>query len=62
MVQPRLSFLVSHSAGLKLLRDFGNVDTSYNLTPEQLCEKIASADALIIRSATQVAFPLGRWL
>lgn len=42
------------SAGLKLLRDFGTVDTSYGLTPEQLCEKVKEADALIIRSATQV--------
>lgn len=41
-------------AGLKLLGDFGTVDTSYNLTPEQLCEKVKEADALIIRSATQV--------
>lgn len=41
-------------AGLKLLREFGTVDASYNLTPEQLCEKVAAADALIIRSATQV--------
>lgn len=41
-------------AGLKLLREFGNVDTSYDLTPEQLCEKVATSDALIIRSATQV--------
>jgi len=41
-------------AGIKLLEEFGNVDASYDLTPEQLCEKVATADALIIRSATQV--------
>ena len=40
--------------GIKLLEEFGTVDTSYDLTPQQLCEKVASADALIIRSATQV--------
>lgn len=31
----------------------GDVDTAYDLTPEQLQEKIKTADALIIRSATQ---------
>jgi D-3-phosphoglycerate dehydrogenase / 2-oxoglutarate reductase len=30
------------------------VDTSYNLTPTELCAKVALCDALIIRSATQV--------
>lgn len=40
--------------GLKLLEEFGTVDASYDLTPEQLVERIPSCDALIIRSATQV--------
>ena len=30
------------------------MDASYDLTPEQLVERIPSCDALIIRSATQV--------
>ncbi|CAM8974218.1 unnamed protein product [Rhodiola kirilowii] len=41
-------------AGIKLLKDFANVDCSYNLTPEELCAKIALCDALIVRSATKV--------
>ncbi|CAK0787442.1 hypothetical protein CVIRNUC_010662 [Coccomyxa viridis] len=40
--------------GIELLQQIGDVDKAYNLTPEQLQEKIATADALIIRSATQV--------
>ena len=40
--------------GLKLLEEFGTVDASYDLTPEQLVERIPSCDALIIRSATKV--------
>ena len=39
--------------GIKLLEQMGNVKTAYNLTPEQLEQEIATADALIIRSATQ---------
>ena len=39
--------------GIELLQQTGDVETAYNLTPEQLEEKIATADALIIRSATQ---------
>ena len=39
--------------GIELLKQMGDVDCAYNLTPEQLEEKNATADALIIRSATQ---------
>jgi len=39
--------------GIELLQQMGNVKTAYNLTPEQLEQEIATADALIIRSATQ---------
>ena len=42
------------TTGLELLRAFGNVETAYGLTPEELCKKVAHSDALIIRSATQV--------
>lgn len=42
------------SAGLDLLNGFGTADCSYDLTPEQLCEKIQHVDALIVRSATKV--------
>ncbi|KAF9603467.1 hypothetical protein IFM89_036270 [Coptis chinensis] len=41
-------------AGLELLKDFANVDCSYNLTPEELCTKISLCDALIVRSGTKV--------
>lgn len=41
-------------AGLEVLRGFGNVECLYNLSPEQLCEKISSCDALIVRSGTKV--------
>ncbi|CAL5222438.1 g4801 [Coccomyxa viridis] len=40
--------------GIELLQQTGDVETAYNLTPEQLEERIKTADALIIRSATQV--------
>ncbi|EIE24512.1 phosphoglycerate dehydrogenase [Coccomyxa subellipsoidea C-169] len=40
--------------GIDLLSQHGDVEKAYDLTPEQLCERIATADALIIRSATQV--------
>ncbi|KAK6267578.1 hypothetical protein QUC31_011738 [Theobroma cacao] len=53
----RPTILVSEKlgeAGLQLLRSFGNVDCSYDLSPEQLCEKISSCDALIVRSGTKV--------
>lgn len=41
-------------AGLKLLRSFGNVECAYDLSPEDLCAKISSCDALIVRSGTKV--------
>ncbi|CAK9146058.1 unnamed protein product [Ilex paraguariensis] len=41
-------------AGLDLLRSFGNVDCSYNLSSEELCSKISLCDALIVRSGTKV--------
>ncbi|OIW12883.1 hypothetical protein TanjilG_24816 [Lupinus angustifolius] len=42
-------------AGLNLLKDFANVDCSYNLTPEELRTKISLCDALIVRSGTKVS-------
>ncbi|CAL0320760.1 unnamed protein product [Lupinus luteus] len=42
-------------AGLHLLKEFANVDCSYNLTPEELCTKISLVDALIVRSGTKVS-------
>ncbi|KAJ3677283.1 hypothetical protein LUZ60_003007 [Juncus effusus] len=42
------------AAGLELLKEFANVDCSYNLTQEELCAKIALCDALIVRSGTKV--------
>ncbi|XP_051116852.1 D-3-phosphoglycerate dehydrogenase 3, chloroplastic-like [Andrographis paniculata] len=41
-------------AGLDLLRKFGNVECLYNLSQEELCEKIRDCDALIVRSETKV--------
>jgi D-3-phosphoglycerate dehydrogenase len=41
-------------AGLDMIREFGEADCSYDLTPEQLCEKIQHSDALIVRSGTKV--------
>ncbi|KAI8554566.1 hypothetical protein RHMOL_Rhmol05G0108400 [Rhododendron molle] len=41
-------------AGISLLKEFANVDCSYNLTPEELCTKISLCDALIVRSGTKV--------
>ncbi|KAK1316436.1 hypothetical protein QJS10_CPA05g02311 [Acorus calamus] len=41
-------------AGLELLREFSNVDCSYNLSAEELCAKISLCDALIVRSGTKV--------
>ncbi|KAA8541556.1 hypothetical protein F0562_022708 [Nyssa sinensis] len=41
-------------AGLELLRSFGNVDCSYNLSPDELCSKISLCDAMIVRSGTKV--------
>ncbi|OMO63284.1 hypothetical protein COLO4_32602 [Corchorus olitorius] len=41
-------------AGVALLKEFANVDCSYNLSPEELCTKISLCDALIVRSGTKV--------
>ncbi|KAK8624922.1 hypothetical protein V6N13_089808 [Hibiscus sabdariffa] len=41
-------------AGLELLKQFADVDCSYNLSPEELCTKISLCDALIVRSGTKV--------
>ncbi|XP_028797249.1 D-3-phosphoglycerate dehydrogenase 2, chloroplastic-like [Neltuma alba] len=41
-------------SGLQVLREFGHVECAYNLSPEELCSKIASFDALIVRSGTKV--------
>lgn len=37
-----------------MLKEVANVDCSYDVTPEQLYEKVAVSDALIVRSATKV--------
>ncbi|KAF9675867.1 hypothetical protein SADUNF_Sadunf09G0078100 [Salix dunnii] len=42
-------------AGINLLKDFANVDCSYNLSPDELCTKISLCDALIVRSGTKVS-------
>ncbi|KAJ4813798.1 D-3-phosphoglycerate dehydrogenase [Rhynchospora pubera] len=42
------------AAGLELLKEFANVDCAYNMTPEELCAKVALSDALIVRSGTKV--------
>ena len=39
--------------GIQLLQQHGDVEEAFDLSPAQLCERIAHADALIIRSATQ---------
>lgn len=44
------------AAGLDLLNQFGVADCSYELTPQQLCEKVKNVDALIVRSATKVGW------
>ncbi|KAG4972704.1 hypothetical protein AAZX31_13G353100 [Glycine max] len=41
-------------AGLKVLREWGDVECAYDLSPEELCSKISCCDALIVRSATKV--------
>uniref|UniRef100_A0A7N0ZWJ0 D-3-phosphoglycerate dehydrogenase n=1 Tax=Kalanchoe fedtschenkoi TaxID=63787 RepID=A0A7N0ZWJ0_KALFE len=41
-------------AGIELLKQFANVDCSYDLTAEELCMKISLCDALIVRSETRV--------
>ncbi|KAK6916318.1 D-isomer specific 2-hydroxyacid dehydrogenase, NAD-binding domain [Dillenia turbinata] len=42
------------NAGLELLKQFGNVDCSYDLSQAELCSKISQCDALIVRSGTKV--------
>jgi len=42
-------------AGINLLKDFANVDCSYNLSPDELCTKISLCDAIIVRSGTKVS-------
>ncbi len=49
--------LAAAAAGIDLLKGFANVDTSYNLTPEELQAKVSLVDALIVRSATKVRWP-----
>lgn len=41
-------------AGLEVLRQFGEVECSYDLSQEDLCSKISLCDALIVRSGTKV--------
>ncbi|GJM97807.1 hypothetical protein PR202_ga14762 [Eleusine coracana subsp. coracana] len=41
-------------AGLEMLREFANVDCSYELTAEELRAKVSLVDALVVRSATRV--------
>ncbi|KAK6945967.1 D-isomer specific 2-hydroxyacid dehydrogenase, NAD-binding domain [Dillenia turbinata] len=41
-------------AGVELLKQFGNVDCSYDLSPAELCSKISQCAALIVRSGTKV--------
>ncbi|XP_016461776.1 D-3-phosphoglycerate dehydrogenase 3, chloroplastic-like [Nicotiana tabacum] len=42
-------------AGVDLLKEFADVDCSYNLSPEELRNKISLCDALIVRSGTKVS-------
>lgn len=56
-VSPRPSILVSEKlgeAGIEVLRQFADVDCSYDLSPDDLCERISRCDALIVRSGTKV--------
>ncbi|KAJ4826378.1 D-3-phosphoglycerate dehydrogenase 2, chloroplastic [Turnera subulata] len=39
---------------MSMLRDSAYVDCSYDLSPEDLCKKISSCDALVVRSGTRV--------
>ncbi|XP_010063633.2 D-3-phosphoglycerate dehydrogenase 2, chloroplastic [Eucalyptus grandis] len=41
-------------AGLEVLRGYGRLECLYDLSPEELCKKISSVDALIVRSGTKV--------
>lgn len=38
-----------------MLKQFANVDCSYDLTPDELAAKVSLVDALIVRSATKVS-------
>ncbi|XP_061355947.1 D-3-phosphoglycerate dehydrogenase 2, chloroplastic-like [Gastrolobium bilobum] len=56
-LSPKPTILVSEKlgeAGLQVLRGFGHVECAYDLSPEELCTKISSCDALIVRSGTKV--------
>lgn len=41
-------------AGLDMINEVGEAATAYDMTPQQLCEKVKEADALVVRSATKV--------
>ncbi|CAL0308597.1 unnamed protein product [Lupinus luteus] len=41
-------------AGLQVLRSYGNVECVYDLSQQDLCTKISTCDALIVRSGTKV--------
>ncbi|XP_050104395.1 D-3-phosphoglycerate dehydrogenase 3, chloroplastic-like [Malus sylvestris] len=41
-------------AGLHVLGGFGNLECAYDLSHEELCAKISTCDALIVRSGTKV--------
>ncbi|KAK9130203.1 hypothetical protein Sjap_010690 [Stephania japonica] len=54
---PKATILVSEKlgeVGLDVLRKFAHVDCSYSLSHEDLCAKISTCDALIVRSGTKV--------
>ncbi|KXZ53603.1 hypothetical protein GPECTOR_6g520 [Gonium pectorale] len=42
------------SAGIDMLKQTCNVETAYNMKPEELCAKVSLVDALIVRSGTKV--------
>jgi D-3-phosphoglycerate dehydrogenase len=42
------------SGGVDMLKAVGEVDCSYGLSPEELLAKVATVDAIVIRSATKV--------
>lgn len=37
-----------------MLKQYANVETAYNMKPEELCAKVSLCDAVIVRSATKV--------
>ncbi|KAK4377254.1 hypothetical protein RND71_003550 [Anisodus tanguticus] len=58
MCSPKPTVLVAEKlgeAGVNLLKQFADVDCSYNLTSKELCTKISLCDALIVRSGTKVS-------